>query len=129
MYSIIRVVTGLVLMVHGAHNVLYFSNYLNRVEIYFTRLEYFNTSFLYQTSPLVPFEEFTLGLFIAMGVFTRKSLWLAIGLYFFLILFMLDAEAYNLIAFHVALITIFLILDFNNKYDKHSVFNLFTMPS
>lgn len=128
MYSIARIITGLILIIHGAHNALNFSSYMNRVEIYFTKLDYFNTAFLYQTAPLVPFEEFTLGLFIAMGFFTRKVLWAATLLYTFLVLFMLDAEAYNLIAFHVVLISIFLILDFSNKYDKHSIFRLFTMP-
>ena len=129
MYSIARVITGLTLVVHGAHNVFNFSNYIQRVEMYFGKLDYFDNAFLLYTSPLVPFEEFTLGLFITIGFFTRKALWIAMGLYTFLILFMLDAEAYNLITFHVVLISIFLILDFSNKYDRYTIIKQFTLPA
>lgn len=116
-------------MIHGAHNALNFSNYIDRVEMYFTRASYLNFSFLYHTSSFVPFEEFALGLFIAMGFMTRKALWFGMILYAFLILFMLDAGAYNLIGFHVVLISVFLILDFSNKYDEHTILKLFTLPA
>lgn len=129
MYSATRMVTGIVLMIHGAHNALNFSSYIDRVEMYFTKVSYFDLSFLHFTYPFVPFEEFALGLFIAMGFLTRKALWLAMVLYAFLILFLLDAGAYNLIGFHVVLISVFLILDFSNKYDEHTILKLFTLPA
>lgn len=129
LYSLVRIITGIVLVIHGAHNAFSYGNYMQRVEVYFSKLEYFNFPFLYSNSPFVPFEEFAIGLFLIMGFYTRKVLWIAMFSYTFLILFMLDAEAYNLVAFHVLLVAVFVVLDYTNQYDGYPLEKILTLPT
>ncbi|UOB16931.1 hypothetical protein [Abyssalbus ytuae] len=116
-YSLSRLFAGVIMMGHGMYNAFNFKEYVHRVEVYFTKLDFFNNSFLYHTSPFVPFEEFTLGLFLVMGFKLKMALRLSVVLYTFLILFLLDAGAYNLIPFHIVLMGVFLILDYSHKYN------------
>lgn len=118
-YALFRMLSGSVLMVHGYLNTVFFDKYLIKVESYFAHTTYFNWIILKATSSFVPFEEFTLGLFLLLGFYTRTTLILCVALFSFLSLFLFDSLAWDNALFHLGMACLFaLLLLCHKSYDK-----------
>lgn len=109
-YAFLRMLSGSVLMVHGYLNTVFFDKYLMKVENYFAHTTHFNWVVLKATSSFVPFEEFTLGLFLLLGFYTRTALLLSLVLFAFLSLFLFDGQAWENALFHFGMACLFALL-------------------
>ncbi|MDY8137885.1 DoxX family membrane protein [Aquimarina sp. 2201CG5-10] len=120
-YTMIRVLFGTYLVAYGAYNVFRYPVFLDRLEKYFTYTSVFDLGIVELLAPLVPFETFIIGLFIAMGIFTRKILIASICLFAFLTVFLLDANADQLALVHFLFLIISVILLAKDNYNLNSV--------
>ncbi len=119
-YTTIRILFGLFLVLISVYDAIKYSGFLGRLDTYFESVSIFDFEFLKATAPLVPFEKFVIGFFMMLGMFTKKVLAMALVLFGFFSLFLLDASYpyCALIHFGFFLVSFFLLK--NNHYDLHS---------
>ncbi|MBQ4805713.1 DoxX family membrane protein [Aquimarina sp. MMG015] len=121
LYAVVRILFGGFLALHSAYNVIIYSEFLNEVDTYFTKTTVFKYDLVEALAPLVPFEEFVLGLFLILGYFTRKVLICASILFLFLALFLLDVNSIGLSILHIGLFILTLILWKKDNYNLKSM--------
>ncbi len=121
LYHLIRVVFGGLLVLYGTYNVIKYSEFLERLEAYFSNATVFNIAFIEALAPLVPFEEFVIGMFLILKIFVRKTLIAIIILFTFFTLFMVDADCLTLALIHLFFCGIAIVLLKNDKYDLNSI--------
>ncbi|MEW7291181.1 MauE/DoxX family redox-associated membrane protein [Aquimarina sp. 2304DJ70-9] len=121
LYSITRVSFGMVLMLHSIYNAIKYSGFLDRLDRYFNRVTIFDNDIIEAMAPLVPFEEFVIGFFLILGMFTKKALMVSTVLFAFFTLFLLDANFWYCAGIHLFLCMISVILLRKNDYDLNSV--------
>ncbi|KAA1242820.1 DoxX family membrane protein [Aquimarina sp. RZ0] len=110
LYTTIRVVFGLFLVLHGVCNAVLYSDFLNRIDAYFTKAKIFDIELIEALAPLVPFEEFVIGLFLVLGFFIKRALIAAILLFTFIVLFLLDVDSIELAILHIGFFFVALLL-------------------
>jgi len=119
MYTATRVLTGAYLVFHSFLSTIDFNGFLNKVDLYFESVEVFNFQILYYTAPLVPFEEFIIGILLALGLHTKIVLKVGFVLFAYFSLFLLDAGVYSSAICHIgmtlAMATLFYFKRFNIK--------------
>ncbi|MBQ4822846.1 hypothetical protein [Aquimarina sp. MMG016] len=120
LYYIIRVSFGMFLVLGSIYNVIKFSGFLERLDGYFSAVTIFDVGFIESLAPLVPFEEFVIGLCLALGVFTKRVLIVAIVLFTFFSLFLLDAGKVDCAIIHLFFSIISFILLKKDNYDLTS---------
>lgn len=118
-YAFLRMLSGSVLMVHGYLNTVFFDKYLMKAESCFARTEHFNWVVLKAISSFVPFIEFTLGLFLLLGFYTRTTILLSLVVFAFISLLLFDCQVYSLALFHLCMAGLFgLLLLCQRKWDR-----------
>ncbi len=121
LYHITRVVFGVLLVLCSTYNVIRYSEFLERLDLYFGNATVFDIGFIEALAPLVPFEEFVIGMFLALGIFTRKSLITVIILFAFFTLFLIDADCWFFAFIHLVFCGIAMLLLKNDNYDMNSI--------
>ncbi|WP_299439622.1 DoxX family membrane protein [uncultured Aquimarina sp.] len=121
LYTLVRVLFGIFLALHSTYNVFFYSEFLQKIDAYFTKATLFNYNFIEALAPLVPFEEFIVGMFLTLGFFTRKVLMGAALLFLFLAFFLLDANSLELALVHLVFFFIILILWHKENYNLKSM--------
>lgn len=121
LYKAFRLLFGMFLVLFSTYNVIGYSEFLNRVDQFFNNVRVFDIEFIETLAPLVPFVEFVIGMFLTLGIFTRKVLIATIILFTFLIVFLLDANYWYCACAHFILWTIAIILLKMNHYDRNSM--------
>ncbi|GAA0733321.1 hypothetical protein GCM10009430_47400 [Aquimarina litoralis] len=121
LYTISRVLFGLYLVVHSVYNVFIYSEFLKEINAYFEYTEWFTHPLIESLAPLVPFEEFILGMFLVLGIFTKEVLICALLLFSFISLFLLDANFPFLAIMHAMFFVISLILLQHKNYNIKSM--------
>jgi hypothetical protein len=121
LYHITRVVFGVLLVLCSTYNVIRYSEFLERLDLYFGNATVFDIGFIEALAPLVPFEEFVIGMFLALGIFTRKSLIVVIILFAFFTLFLVDADCLLFAFIHLVFCGIAMLLLKNDNYDMNSI--------
>lgn len=116
-----RVLFGLYLVVHSAYNVFIYSEFLKEINDYFKHTEWFTHPLIESLAPLVPFEEYILGMFLILGIFIKEVLRCALLLFSFISLFLLDANFPFLAIIHVMFFVMSIILLKNNNYNIKSM--------
>ncbi|WP_378185254.1 hypothetical protein ACE939_09590 [Aquimarina sp. W85] len=116
-YILPRIIFGLFLFFHGTFNVYDYSNFLLRLNSYFTKTTFFNLEILKALGPLVPFIEFIIGFFLLLDFFIKPVLWVATILFSGIILFLLDAKEESLLTTHIILLSVTLTLYINERYN------------
>ncbi|TSE03834.1 MULTISPECIES: hypothetical protein [Aquimarina] len=120
-YHVIRVAFGMFLVLYSIYNVIKYSEFLERLDRYFSNVTVFDTTIIESLAPLVPFEEFIIGFFITLGIFTRKALMAAIILFGFFALFLLDANYINCATVHLLFSLLAILLLKKDNYDLNTV--------
>ncbi len=87
----LKKIIGGILILHAIVNVVVYLDFLDRLDVYFSNTSLFNNIFLKLTAPLVPFEEFTLGLFLLLGFYEKRTLQVGTVLFLFFCCFLLSA--------------------------------------
>ncbi len=121
LYHLTRVIFGALLVLYGTYNVIRYSEFLERLDIYFGNATVFNISFVEALAPLVPFEEFVIGMFLILKIFVRKALITIIILFTFFTLFLVDADCLILALIHLVFCGIAIVLLKNGKYDLNAI--------
>lgn len=121
MFTIARVFTGVYLVFHSFLRTVDFNGFLNKVDVYFENLTVFNFKILYYTAPLVPFEEFALGILLALGLYTRLVLKIGVVLLAYLSLFLVDAGIYSEAICHLIMTIAFMTLYMFRAYNVRSM--------
>ncbi|WP_160112153.1 DoxX family membrane protein [Aquimarina sp. AU58] len=121
LYHLTRVIFGALLVLYGTYNVIRYSEFLERLDIYFGNVTVFNIGFIEALAPLVPFEEFLIGLFLVLGVFTRKTLIVTSILFAFFTLFLWDANSSYRAGAHLISFLITIVLIIGNTYDRNTI--------
>ncbi|GAA4276516.1 MauE/DoxX family redox-associated membrane protein [Aquimarina mytili] len=121
LYSFLRISFGTLLVLHSIFNAIKYSGFLDRLDVYFNQVSIFDNTVLETLAPLVPFEEFIIGFFLILGIFTKKALKVSIALFAFFTLFLLDANFVNCAAIHLLLCATSIILLRKNNYDINSI--------
>ncbi|WP_108803516.1 DoxX family membrane protein [Aquimarina sp. Aq107] len=121
LYTVVRILFGAFLTVHSTYNVIVYSEFLNEIDTYFTRITIFKYDLVEALAPLVPFEEFVLGMFLILGYFTRNTLISASILFLFLSFFLLDANSIELSILHLGFFILTLILWKKDNYNLKSM--------
>lgn len=110
LYAFLRMLSASVLMVRGYLNTVFFDKYLIKIESCFARTEHFNWDVLKAVSSFVPFIEFTLGLFLLLGFYTRTTVLLSLVAFTFTSLFLFDCQLYSIALFHLCMAALFALL-------------------
>ncbi len=121
LYHITKVLFGIILIVCGTYNVIKYSDFLNRLDTYFDTTTVFGFGLLEELAPLVPFGEFGIGMFLTLGIFTRKALLTSSVFFGFCSLFFLDSGYLPLALIHLFLCILAIILLRKKKYDLSSI--------
>ncbi|MBW1298807.1 MauE/DoxX family redox-associated membrane protein [Aquimarina litoralis] len=121
LYTAIRGLLGVFLTLHAIYNVLIYTDFLVEIEMYFKTSELFNYDFIEALAPLVPFEEFILGMFLILGVFTKEVLICSLFLFAFISIFLLDANFPVLSALHMFFFMVTLLLLKKHNYNLKSM--------
>ncbi|PKV49947.1 hypothetical protein ATE84_1993 [Aquimarina sp. MAR_2010_214] len=121
LYHFIRVTFGVLLVSYGTYNVIWYSEFLERLDIYFESATILDISFIEALAPLVPFEDFVIGMFLILGIFTRKTLITIIILFTFFTLFLVDADCLFFAFIHLALGGIAMLLLKKDNHDLNSI--------
>ncbi|MFD2561705.1 hypothetical protein [Aquimarina rubra] len=121
LYTTVRILFGVFLVLHSMYNVILYADFLQGLEMYFTKTTLFDYEFVKTFAPLVPFEEFTIGLFLIIGFSTRRVLMGAALLFSFLVFFLLDANSINLSLIHLVFFLISFILWKKEHYNLKSM--------
>ncbi len=121
LYHLTRVVFGVLLVLSGTYNVIRYSEFLERLDIYFGNVTVFNIAFIETLAPLVPFEEFVIGMFLILGIFIRKALITVIILFTFFTLFLVDADCLLFAFAHLVFCGIAIVLLKKDNYDMNSI--------
>lgn len=77
-HIIFRFIIGAFMIVQSCINLMSYSSYLSKIEVYLTNAKLFSNEFFSLTAPLFPFLEFTLGAMLILGLYYRKTLILSI---------------------------------------------------
>ncbi|MFD0861186.1 MauE/DoxX family redox-associated membrane protein [Sungkyunkwania multivorans] len=120
-YAIIRMLLGTTLIVHAVLSIFSYQDFLVRLDDYFDTTQVFNNLFLRLTAPLVPFEEFAVGLFIATGLFTKNTLKIGSFLLLFFAAFLWSAGELDRAILHFGTVVTMMILLYNNEYNLYSL--------
>jgi len=121
MYTAARVITGLHMVFQSFLSTIDFNGFLNEVDVLFENVQIFNFKFLYYTAPLVPFEEFTLGILIALGLHTKVVLKISFVLFAYLTLFLFDAGVYSEAICHIGVVVLVTMLFVYKRYNSKSM--------
>ncbi len=121
LYVITRVTFGMLLVLYSVYNVIKYSGFLERLDKYFSTATIFDIAAVEALAPLVPFEEFLIGFFLVMGLFTRKILIAATILFGFFTIFLFDAGHIYCALLHSILLIVSIILLKKNNYDMDSL--------
>lgn len=121
LYAGLRVLTGVLLILHGYINTINFHEYLMVVDQYFVKVRFFDFDILRMIIPFLPFVNFAIGLFVLLGFFTRRVLVTGMLLYVFLTLFMMDAKAFDQVFYHAFVSISMIILVLSENYNKYSL--------
>ncbi|WP_299257200.1 hypothetical protein [uncultured Aquimarina sp.] len=121
LYTAVRILFGVFLVLHSTYNVIFYSEFLQKIDVYFSETTIFNYTLIEAFAPLVPFEEFMLGLFLVLGFFTRRVLIGAALLFSFLTFFLLDANSLKLSLIHLGFFFITLVLLRKDNYNLKSL--------
>ncbi len=117
LYRFIRISLGILLMFYSVYNAIKYPVFLDRLDVYFNYVSIFDLNFIEALAPLVPFEEFVLGFFLILGMFTRKALIASIVLFTFFTLFLIDANHYSFAFIYFLICLISIVLLRKNNYD------------
>ncbi len=121
LYSFLRISFGMLLVLHSIYNAIKYSGFLDRLDQYFNKVSIFDNTVLEALAPLVPFEEFVIGFFLILGMFTKKALKVATFLFAFFTLFLLDADYLYCAGIHLILCLTSIFLLKKNNYDLSSI--------
>lgn len=99
------------------YHVIKYSDFLDRLNVYFDAVSVFDTNIIEALAPLVPFEKFTIGCFLALDISRRNILKAAIILFGFFTLFLIDASQWYCAGIHFGFFMISMIL---LQMDNHS---------
>ncbi|MCK8522650.1 hypothetical protein M0D21_13785 [Aquimarina sp. D1M17] len=120
LYHFIRISFGMLLVLYSVYNVIKYSGFLSRLDQYFNSASVFDVWIIEALAPLVPFEEFIIGFFLVLGMFTRKVLVVSTFLLAFFTLFLFDAGYTNCALIHLVLCTVSIILLKKDNYNINS---------
>ncbi len=121
LYSIARVSFGIILVLSSIYNAVKYSGFLDRLDRYFSQVTIFDSNIIEAMAPLVPFEEFVIGFFLILGMFTKKALIASTVLFAFFTLFLLDANYWFCAGIHLFLCIVSIVLLRKNNYDVNSI--------
>lgn len=119
-YRTLRVSLGVLLTSYSVYNTIEYNRFLERLDVYFGQATVFNISVIELLAPLVPFEEFVIGLFLTLGMSTKKVLQVLILLFGFFTLFLFDAGHWHCATIHFLILFVSLLLLLKNDYDVNS---------
>ncbi len=119
-FVVARVTLGISLVVYSVYNVVKYANFLNKLDSYFDVVTIFDLSMIEALAPLIPFEEFLIGVFLVMGLFKREVLIVSSILFAFFTAFLLDASHFYCALIYSVLTLLTIILLKNNKYDVNN---------
>lgn len=119
-YHVVRVALGILLVVYSLYNVIKYTGFLNRLDIYFGNVTLFDIGFLEAIAPLVPFEEFLIGILLTLGISVRKVLVVTASLFGFFTLFLIDATRLDCALIHFMLFIIAVALLKKDHYNLTS---------
>lgn len=100
----------MLLVVYSLYNVIKYTGFLNRLDLYFANVTLFDFGFLEAMAPLIPFEEFLIGIFLVLGISVRKVLMVTVVLFGFFTLFLFDATKLDCALIHFTLFIVSFIL-------------------
>ncbi len=121
MYTAVRVIVGVFLVFRSFLSTVDFNGFLDRIDSYFEKVTVFNFQILYYTAPLVPFEEFTLGILIALGLHTKIVLKISLVLFSYFAFFMLDAGIYDKAVCHSMITILIAFLFYYRRFNLKSM--------
>ncbi len=121
LYTKARILFGLFLVLHASYNAIGYSEFLIRINLYFTNTTVFNMKLIEILAPLVPFEEFIIGLLLIIGFLTRKSLIAAMISFAVITGFLFDANSVQLALLHMIFFFISLVLLMKIDYNLNSI--------
>lgn len=119
MYRVTRILFGIFLILTSIYNVIKYPFFLDRLDQYFNNARVFDTVFLETMAPLVPFEEFAIGMFLFMGIFIRKVLITSMVLFFFFALFLMDADYWDRAFLHLLFCMVAIVLLMKDNQDSN----------
>ncbi len=120
LYHFTRIAFGAFLVVYSTYNVIRYSGYLDRLDGYFVSVSLFDNKVLEALAPLVPFEEFVIGFFLVLGMFTKHVLKISVVLFAFFTLFLWDAGRESCAFIHLLCCLVSLVLLKKDNYDLRS---------
>ncbi|MFC5046727.1 DoxX family membrane protein [Aquimarina sp. TRL1] len=121
MYTIIRVLFGVLLVFHGIYNVIKYTAFLELMEKSFRVSNVFGLGFVEAFVSLIPFIQFGFGLFLILGFFTRNVLIFAVLLHAFFMIFLLETGVENIALIQLMFLIISVGLLFKNHYNLNSM--------
>ncbi|SEL34140.1 hypothetical protein SAMN04487910_2187 [Aquimarina amphilecti] len=121
LYTAVRILFGAFLVLHSTYNVIIYSEFLKEIDTYFLKSTVFKYDLIEALAPLVPFEEFIIGMFLILGYYTKEVLISGSILFLFLSLFLLDANSTELSMIHLSFFILTLILWKKDNYNLKSV--------
>lgn len=121
-YRATRILFGILLILNSIYNIIKYSGFLDRLDQYFNNTKVFDTVFLEAIAPLVPFEEFVIGMFLVMGIFIRRVLITTTLLFFFFALFLIDADYWDRAFVYLLFCMIAIVLLMKDRQDSNSRF-------
>jgi len=121
LYTAVRILFGTFLVLHSTYDVLLYADFLQQIDAYLLEITVFNLEFIEILTPLAPFGEFILGLFLVLGYFAKQTFIVATLLFCFLGLFLLDAKASELALLHFSFMILTLVLWRKDHYNIKSM--------
>jgi len=121
LYTLTRVLFGIVLAANGAYNVIIYPEFLTCLESFIRKTSVFDFEFVGIFLALAPFAEFLIGLLLIMGFYTRKALIFSILLFLFIALYLLDANSEIMIFVYTVFLLMSGILLRKDNYNIHSI--------
>ncbi|WP_281987333.1 MauE/DoxX family redox-associated membrane protein [Aquimarina aggregata] len=119
-YPVIRIIMGMSLVLYSVYNVIKYRRFLDRLDHYFDQASIFDIGFIEALAPLVPFEEFVIGIFLVLNIFKRKVLIASIPLFGFFTLFLLDVNQISCAFIYAIFCVTAIILLKKDKYDLYA---------
>ncbi len=117
LYQISRILFGIFLVLYSVYNVIRYAGFLDRLDLYFSAVSVFDFAAVEALAPLVPFEEFLIGFFLILGMFTRKVLIASAVLFAFFTVFLFDANHNTCALIHLFFFLVSMILLKKDNYD------------
>ncbi|MBP2832246.1 hypothetical protein J8281_08615 [Aquimarina sp. U1-2] len=110
LFNLLRLCLGIFLVTTSINDVLNYTDFLGRLYQYFASVSILDIYVVEALAPLVPFEKFMIGLFLILGMSEHIMLRIAIFLFSFFTVYLIDASQWYCAGIHFLLVVSAIVL-------------------